>query len=519
MIKKSLTALSLMLALQGAWAESVLRVNIMSEPKSIDPSFVSESGGSAIAYNIFEGLMSTDPSGKVIKGQLESYKLSKDGLTYTLKLKKDSKWTDGTPVTAYDYVYSWRRAVDPKSASEYAFILYPVLNAEKITEGKMDVNTLGIKALDDYTLEVKLANPTPYFLDLLSFYTTFPVPKQAIEKYGNKWTQPENIVTNGPYKLTEWQQNARLVLEKNPMYKDAKDVKIDKVILYEVTEETEFSKYRADEMDISTVPSPYIDWAKKNLKDELNINPILGTYYYKFNLNKAPFNNVDLRKALSLAVDRNIIIDKILKTGQIPAFGFVPPSISNSNVYKPDYANLTQADRVKMAQEYLKKSGLKGKVPKITILYNTSEGHKKIAIAVAAMWKKNLGIDTQLENKEWKVMLNDVRNGDFGIVRAGWLADYDDPTTFLDTLKSNSTINDIGFKNAEYDAKLDEASKTFDLKKRANILKDAEKILVDNQGILPIYYYSSVALVKPYVKGYTPSPKSIRLFKYLSIEK
>ncbi|MDO4436302.1 MAG: peptide ABC transporter substrate-binding protein [Cardiobacteriaceae bacterium] len=521
-MKKSLISFALFSALY-AHAEVVFNRDNGAEPKSIDPQIASESSGAAILYDTFEGLTKTDISGKIVPGVAEKWDISEDGLTYTFHLRKDAKWSDGRPVTAYDFVYGWQRAVNPETGSEYAFILSGVENADEIASGKVtNLETLGIKASDDYTVVVKLKHPVPYFLELTSFYATFPAPMHVIEKHQKAWTQPENIVSNGAYKITAWTPQSTITAQKSEHYWDKNNVQIDKVV-YHVIEDASSSlkRYRAGEIDFGPLPTEQLDWAKKNIPDEVKIYPYATTYWYGFNLEHEKFkDNKKLREALYLALDRDVIAEKVLKAGQVPAFSVVSPKMNNSLPFESPYTKLSQAERIELAKKAYAEAGYSKEKPfKSQILYNTSEGHKQIAVAVAAMWKQNLGAEIELLNKEWKVMLSDVSQGKSEIYRYGWHADYNDPNTFLEIFKSNSGTNHSRYKNPEFDAKVQQAAETVDLNERAKVLQEAETMLMNDFPVVPVYHYVRVALVKPYVKGFTPSLMGIIPTQYLRVEK
>lgn len=522
MKKLSLLALALM-AWQSASAEIVFRRENGAEPKSIDPQIASESSGSAILYDTFEGLIKQHISGELLPGMAESWEVSEDGKKYVFKLREGLLWSDGKPLKASDFVYAWHRAVNPETGGEYGFILAPVKNAEKITSGEeKDLNALGIKALDDRTLEVELENATPYFLGLLTHYTTYPVPQHVVEKHGKEWTRAENIVSNGAYKIIEWQTNSHVTAVKSDTYYDKDKVQIDKVIFYPAEDESAaFKRYRAGELDFVRPPSEQFDWIKKNLPNELHVASNAGTYWYGFNLEKEPFkDNPKLREALSLAIDRQVVVDKVTKFGQVPAFSVVPPGMLNSKPYAPEASKMTQAERNEKAKALYAEAGYSKENPvKFSILYNTSEGHKKIAIAVAAMWKQVLGAEVELYNQEWKVMLQNVREGNYEVNRYAWIGDYNDPNTFLEIFQSHSDMNSNKFVNAEFDAKIKEAASTFDLEKRAEILQEAEKILSEHHVVAPLYHYVTVRMIKPYVKGYQDNLMGVMPTQYLRIEK
>lgn len=520
-----LLAAALGVAAQAANAESVLRRGNGSEPQTLDPQTAQGVPESNILRDLFEGLIGEDASGNLVPGIAEKWEISADGKTYTFHLR-DAKWSDGSPLTAHDFVYGWQRAVDPATGSKYSFLLYPIKNAKKIAEGELkDATQLGVKATDDHTLVAELEGPTPYFLGLLTHATAYPAPKAAIEKHGKKWTRPENIVSNGPFKLDSWQPNAQLVAVKSDQYWDKDAVKLDKVIYYPTENQTsDMNRYRAGEVDMTyEIPNDQIKWLRENLGDELKVSNYLGTYYYGFNVTRPPFkDNPKLREALTLAIDRDIITDKVTGVGEKPAYSFVPPGINGYDHYTPEYASLDKAARIEKAKKLYEEAGYgKDKPLKVDLLYNTNENHKKIAVAVAAMWKQNLGVQTNLTNQEWKVFLN-TRNEkkQTEAFRAGWIGDYNDPYSFLELFQSKSGLNDSGYVNEKFDALLAQAGQEQDMGKRAAILKDAEKMLTDDYPVAPVYSYVTKRLVKPYVKGYAEeNVMDHRSSKYMWIEK
>ena len=526
MNRKNLLTLTIAIsaAIHSANADTILRRGNGSEPKGLDPHTSEGTSEANIKRDIFEGLTARGKDAAVIPGVAEKWDISADGKTYIFHLR-DTTWSDGTPFTAHDVVYAWQRDVDPATGGKYSFLLYPVKNAKAIAEGDIkDPGQLGAKATDDHTLVVELEAATPYFLDMLTHVSTYPVPRHIIEKHGKNWTRPENIVGNGAFKMTAWQPNAHITLAKSDTYWDKNNVKLDQVIYYPTEDQnTELKRYRAGELDMTyEIPLDQIKWLRENLKDELKIGPLLGAYYYGFNLTRPPFkDNPKLREALTLAIDRDIITGKITGTGENPIYGIVPPGIAGYDNYRPAYAGLSQQEREEKARQLYAEAGYsKDKPLKVELLYNTNENHKKIAIAIAAMWKKNLGVEVQLVNQEWKVFLNTRQEkANTEAFRAGWFGDYNDPNTFLELYLSKAGLNDSGYNSAKFDDLLHRASLEQDSGKRAALLKEAEQELIDSYAIAPIYSYVSKRLVKPYVKGYTPNIMDQYPSKHLSIEK
>ncbi|MBV7434976.1 peptide ABC transporter substrate-binding protein [Cardiobacteriaceae bacterium TAE3-ERU3] len=523
--KKSLTlALSSALIASfslSAHAEMVLKRGNGSEPQSLDPQIAEGVPSSHIQRDLFEGLTAEDQEANIIPGMAESWDISEDGKTYTFHLR-DAKWTDGAPVTAEDFVYAWQRGVNPATGSNYAFILYPIKNAEAIAEGKMQPEELGAKVIDDKTIEVELEGPTPYFLGMLAHNVAYPVPKQTVEKYGDDWTRPENIVSNGAFKMQEWTPQSNITLVKSDSYWDKDAVKLDKVIFYPTEDQgSELKRYRAGEIDWTyEIPNDQIKWIQSNLADELQSANYLGTYYYGFNTSKPPFDNKDLREALTLALDRDVITEKVTGAGETPAYSIVVPGVNNYDAYKPEWADWPRAEQIKKAKELYAKAGYGPDNPlKIELIYNTSDNHKKIAIAAASMWKQILGVETELVNQEWKVFLSTRKQGNTEAFRAGWIGDYNDPNSFLELFVSNSGLNDVFFKNEEFDSLLKQAASEQDAGKRAETLRQAEEVFTDSYSLAPIYHYVTKHMVKPYVKGYTNNVMDHNRSKYMYIEK
>ncbi len=490
--------------------EQILRRGNGSEVQTLDPHKAEGVPASNILRDLYEGLTIESPDGTVIPGTAESWEISNDGKVYTFHIRKNAKWSNGDPVTAGDFVYGLRRSVNPATGSQYSQILAPILNAEAIIAGTKPVNSLGVAALDDKTLKITLKAATPYLLGLLNHSTTYPVHKGSVEKNGNKFSRPGKLVGNGAYVLKEWVVQSQIVLERNPMYWDNDKTIIEKVIYLPIEETSaELKRYRAGELDITgSIPTSQYDWIKKNLPGELHVAPTLGTYYYGFNLTRPPFkNNLKLRQALSMAVDREILTEKITKAGEVPAYGWVPPGVNNYTSQQLDYATLPRADRIKKAKQLYREAGYnKGNPLTVEIRYNTSEGHKKVAIAISAMWKINLGIKTKLMNEEWKVFLENRKQKKLTqVFRGGWIGDYNDAFTFAELMQSDHGINDSGYNNPKYDKLLEQAAGESDMEKRRGILEAAERMLLKDHAIMPLYFYVTKHLIKPYVKGYEPN--------------
>ncbi|QJT21804.1 peptide ABC transporter substrate-binding protein [Aeromonas media] len=480
--------------------------NIGTEPASIDPQMVEESAGSDIVNDLFEGLYTLDGDGKLQAAGALGYELDDTGTIYTFKLRPDAKWSNSEPVTAADYVYGWQRAADPKNASNYAWFieLTGVANASEVVQGKKSPDALGIKALDDHTLQVTLKAPVPFFLKTLSHYTTFPAPRATIEKFGHEWVKPGNIVSNGAFALKEWTPNERLIAERNPHYWDNERTVLNKVIYLEIVSDTAaYNRYRASELHYTTYPLEQYQQIKRQSPDDLVSAPMLATYYYVFNTQRKPFDDVRVRKALSLAIDRDTITEKILGQGQLSAFSLTPPSVDGFELKPPASELMSKETRITQAKALLAEAGYGPQNPlDVDILYNTNEGHKKIALAISSMWKHNLGVKAELNNMEWKTMVSALNEGDFGVSRYSWNGDYNDASTFLDIMTSSSSANSGKWFNKAYDALLAKAHDAKDPAERNRLYQQAEALIDEEAPIAPVYFYVKSRLLKPFVKGY-----------------
>jgi oligopeptide transport system substrate-binding protein len=505
----------------GASAQSVLRVANSGEPDSLDPHQVSGNWEDRIVGDMFMGLTTEAANGTVVPGAAESWTISDDGLTYTFTLR-DHTWSDGTPVTADDFVFGFRRILDPATAAEYAYLLYPIKNAEAVNSGNLtDPAALGARAVDPKTLEVTLEQPTSYFIELLTHYTSFPIPKHKVEELGDAWVKPGNIVGNGAYTVVEWVPNTLVRMEKSDTFWDAENVAIDEVIYYPTEERNTGTKqFRAGEVDIQyDFASEQIDFLKENLPEATHISPGLASYYYVFNTKEPPFDDVRVREALAMAVERDAITDKILRTGEIPAYNLVPPDTgAYGEPPQVEWADMPYEERVEQAKALLAEAGFGPDNPlKFTLRYNTSENHKKIAIAIAAMWKQ-LGVQAELFNTEVKVHYNDLQSHDFQVARAGWVADYNDPENFLTLLRTSTGPMNYGqYSNEEYDRLMAESDGTTDEKARNELMRQAEALMLTELPLIPIYHYVDKNLVSPRVQGWVDNTKNKHWTRWLSL--
>lgn len=489
-----------------------ITINNGTEPQSFDPHLTEGVPESQIAYQLYEGLVTKDENGHYQPGVALSWESSPDFKTWTFHLRDNAKWSNGDPITAEDFVYSWRRLVTPATASPYSsFLTYlQVKNAQDIIDGKKNPEELGVKAIDEHTLVVELEQPVPYAVGLTTHQSLLPVPRKAIEQYGSAWVQVGNHIGNGAYTLAEHVINEKIVFKRNPLYWNDKATVIDKATFLAIENpNTDVQRYRAGDLDITNYALPPEQFAKlkRDLPDEVFTAQTLSTYYYEINNNKAPFNDVRVRKALNLALDRNIIVDKVLAQGQTATYVFTPPYIEEGEqIQQPAYSTQPMAVRNQEAISLLEEAGFSKANPlKFSILYNTNENHKKIAIAAASIWKSNTKglIDAKLENQEWKTYIDSRRQGNYDIARAGWAADYNQASTYANYFLSNSSNNTAFYKNPAYDAIITQSYQAQDEKERAAIYAKAEAILAEDAAIIPVYNYVNPRLVKPYVKGYT----------------
>ena len=484
-----------------------------SEPQGIDPHIVTGVPEHHILISLCEGLTIPNPNPKgsdgYIPGTAESWSISDDGKEYIFKLNKNAKWSNGDPVTADDFVWSWKRILTASLGSQYPDMLYYLVGAYEYHNGQIDnFDEVGVKALDTHTLKVNLKNPTPFFIGLLSHYSTWPVHKETVLKHGDiddrngEWTRPGNFVCNGPFQLKTWELNNKIVVEKNPHYYDASMVRLNEIHYYPVSNVmTEDRMFRAGQLHLtSSMPTQkcpiYIEEKNPNLK----IDPYMGTYFYRINTENETLSDVRVRKALAYSIDRQLLVDKVTQCGQIPAYSFTPPG---SNGYQP--STEIPYDPV-LAKQLLAEAGYSSDnpFPKLEILFNTNEGHRKVALAIQQMWQNELGIEVELVNQDWKVYLSREMVGDFQISRAGWIGDYEDPNTFLDLMRPNRGNNKTGWENMKFDALVEEANTINDQEKRYELLNEAEKILIDNMPIIPLYTYVRVYQLSPDVKGFNP---------------
>jgi len=509
----------------SALDKQILHFGNGTEPQGLDPHIVTGVPEHHLLISMCEGLTISNPKGgDNLPGVAKSWSISPDGKTYTFFLNENAKWSNGDPVIAEDFVWSWMRILTPSLGSQYPDMLYYLKGAADYHQGiTNDFSTVGVKAIDKYLLQVELKNPTPFFIKLLSHYSTYPVHKETVLAYGSiddrngQWTRPGNFVCNGPMNLKSWELNKQITVEKNPLYWDAKKVRLNEIRFYPVSNEsTEDRMFRAGQLHVTNVVPlekcpVYIE--KKN--PNLRIEPYMGTYFYRVNTKHPVLKDKRIRLALAYAINREQIVKKVSKCGQHAAYSFTPPGSAG---YEPQ-TNIPYDPE--LARSLLAEAGYANgdNFPILEILFNTQEGHRKIALAIQQMWQENLGISIQLVNQDWKVYLAREMTGDFQISRAGWIGDYEDPNTFLDLLRLNRGNNKTGWENVEYDQLLELANSTNDQVLRYEYLNQAEKLLISEMPIIPIYTYVRQYQISSDVKGWHPNIIDTHHPKYIYLER
>lgn len=487
--------------------EQVLIRGNGEEPQTLDPHLAEGVPSAHILRDLFEGLTTEAPDGRIIPGAASRWNISADGLTYTFYLRRDGAWSNGDALTAEDFVFSIRRSADPVTASNYGNMLYPIANAREALSGEQPTDALGVTSLDRFTLQITLTDPTPYFLNLLAHSSLYPVHRASLEAHGRRFSRPGNLVSNGAYMLEEWAMRSHIGLVKNPNYHGADDVILERVRYLPIEDQsTELKTFRAGEMHWTyEVPNNQFKWLRENYPDELVVSPWLGSYFFGFNLLREPFiDSPDLRRALVLAIDRDVLTDKVTQFGELPSYNLVPPGVTDYEAAIPEYASWTQDEREAEARRLYALAGYSEVSPlRVEIRYNTSENHKKVALAIASMWKQELGVIATLVNEEWKVFL---QNRDQQIVtqvfRAGWIGDYNDPYTFLSLFHSDHGLNDYGYSNSTVDTLLQEISSERIPGRRQRMMQETERIILEDDPILPVYIYVTRRLVDSRVRGW-----------------
>ncbi len=501
-------------------ASQVLHRGNGDEPQTLDPHLAEGQAAAHILRDLFEGLTTIEPDGRIVPGAAAHWDISRDGLTYTFYLDPEGRWSDGEPVRAEDFVWSWRRLVDPRTGAGHARMLAVVSNARAVLSGELAPEELGVSALNDTTFQVSLDAPTPYFLGLLSHPVTYPVHRASFEAHGSGHVRPGRLISNGAFRLDDWLVRSRIELARNPYYRRADQVIIERVVYFPLEDEnSELNRFRAGDLHWThQVPSGQFRWLDEHMTDALQIAPLLGSYFLGFNLGRYPFrDNPELRQALNLAIDRDIITAQVTRFGETPTFNLVPPGLPDHESFIPEAADWTQAQREAEARRLYTRAGYSDMKPlNLELRYNTSENHRRIAVAIAAMWKETLGVRTRLANEEFRVFLqNRAQRRNTEAFRAGWLADYDDPFSFLDLFHSGHARNDAGYDNPRYDRLLDQIAAERIPSRRRNLMAEAERMLLADQVILPVFVHVSRRLVDPRLQGWQHNPLDQHLSRHM----
>lgn len=488
-------------------ADQTFTYRILDEPPSIDPGIAEDVTGAEILRDLFEGLYNQDAEGNLVPGVALSHTVSDDMLTYTFTLRPEAKWSNGDPVVAGDFVYAWRRAADPATASPYSWFieLMALENAGAVIAGEMPTDALGVTAIDDYTLEVRITQPLPYFAQMTTLFTTFPVHQGTVEAHGDAWTQAGNMVGNGAYVLTERIPSERSVRSRNPMYWDNANTIIEQVVALVINDENAaLTRYLAGELDRTEVPAGQYPRLSEQYPSEALSFPLLCSYYFNVNLTDTgpvALDDVRVRQALSLAIDRDILVNNVLAGGQVPAYTLTHWATAGWEAPAVPAASMTQAERNTEAQRLMAEAGFGtgGEPLTLDILYNTSEAHQSVAVAIGQMWKQTLGVETTLSNQEWQTFLDSRGNQNYELARAGWCGDYNEASTFLDVVTTGSGYNDSKFSDPALDALMAEAKTAED---PLALYQQAEAIIDQQVPVIPIYHYASVYMLNDAIRDW-----------------
>ncbi|HUJ02878.1 MAG TPA: peptide ABC transporter substrate-binding protein [Rhizomicrobium sp.] len=526
---KRLRALAALLAVfLAACSESPPPGHVMTlnrgnaaEVKSLDPDYIDGTWEANVVGDILTGLVTEDAAGQPIPGAATSWEVSADGKTWTFHLRKGAVWSDGAPVTAEDFVYSYRRLLNPKMAAPYAYNLWVIKNAEEVNSGKLPPEALGARAADDKTLVLTLEHPAPYLPQLLMHQTAYPVPRHIVMKLGDAWAQVKNFVGNGAYLPKEWIPNDHLTLVKNPKFYDAAHVRIQ-VVNYYPTQDSEAAlrRLRAGELDLqSSIPAAEIVWLRKNMAQDLRMVDYLATNYLIVNCKRPPFDDKRVREAISLAYNREAVVDKIMRLGEKPAYSFVPPHMANyPGTARLDFEALSYPDRIARAQSLMRAAGYGPNHPLHTTYSTAADPNDTLVAPALQSMLKQIYIDADIVQVDTAVHYKNLQQHQFNIAGASWIADFDDATNFLDLLRTGSGNNYGQWSNPKYDALMDEAEQQPDAQKRGQILNQAEQLALDDYAIVPINFRKTRNIVQPYVKGWISNQRDFNRTRWLWIE-
>ncbi len=496
-----------------------LRRGSFSEPRSLDPHKVTGNTGSIIVYDMFEGLLTTEPGGDIVGGLAQDWSVSEDGLIYTFKLKSDLKWSDGTALTSADVVYSYQRLVDPKTASPLVSVAGPIVNARAVIRGAAPPSALGVSAQDEQTVEIKLTRATPYYPQMLLAFANSIVPGHIIDTHDQAWTKAENIVTSGAYILNEWLSNTHVKVVKNENHYASADTAIDEVIYYPIENgATSLKRYRAGELDVTlNFPPSQIEWLRENYSADLHIFPTLALGYILINHKVPPFNNVRIRRALSIAIDREIVVERLLNDGSLPAYNIVPSAMPAYGNHPTSFKNVDFEQRVAQAKQLMERAGYTPENPlKASFKVGISEESKRLAIAYQGFWRR-IGLAVEIQEFDTGSLVRATRIGDFELMRYSYFAPYADPMSFLNLLRSNSSSNFSGYFNPTFDSLINKANDLADPMARIEKLKEAEQLVMDDFALIPTVFKPQRHLVSDRVKGWRDNPRNIYFARFLSV--
>jgi len=503
-----------------AVAEVVLRRGNGPEPDTLDPQRAEDESSRDIIRDLYEGLVGETPAGELTAGAAASWKVSEDNLTWTFLLQPAGRWSNGDPVTAHDFVAGLRRAVDPGTASSSAALLHPIDGAAEIIAGRRPPETLAVEARDPLTLVIRLRSPTPYLLGLLTHPITFPVHRPSLEAHGAGFARPGRLVSNGAYQLDEWTVHSHVQLRRNPHFREPPAIGVVRFYTFELPA-AELNRYRAGALDYTVqLPLSRFEWLRQNYADELHTAPALSSQFWLFNTRRPPTDDLRVRKALNMAVDRRRLVEVVMASGDHPAYGLVPPGVANYSAQLFEWHDWSMEARVETARALLTEAGYGPDRPlRVEVHYNTNENLRRIAVAVTSMWREHLGVESTLFNEEFRVMLSRRKDPDrWQVLRLAWAGDYNDASNFLEILASDGAVNDTGYDDPRYEQLLAEAAVEQDPAKRRLLLESAERRMLEHYPILPLYHPVGKHLIKPWVRGYSGNVLNRTYSRHLSID-
>lgn len=503
-----------------AGGEVVFRRGSGPEPDTLDPQRAEDETSREIIRDLFEGLVGETAGGEFVPGAAEHWSVSADGLRWTFTLRADGAWSNGDPVTAADFVAGFRRAVDPATASSSAAMLAPLDGALQVIAGELPPEALGVAALDDRRLELSLRTPTPYLLGLLTHVISFPVHGPSLASHGERFARVGRLVSNGAYRLDAWEPHSHVQLVRNPHFRSPPQIGVVRYYTFE-RPEAALNRYRAGELDYSAqLPMARFQWLREHLPGELHTAPALATQFWLFNTVRPPADDLRVRQALAMAVDRERLVETVTGLGDHPAYGLVPPGVANYAAQSFGWRELAPAERIGRARTLLAEAGYGPQRPlRVEVHYNTDENLRRVAVAVASMWREHLGVETVLYNEEFRVLLNRRRHPDqWQVLRLAWRGDYNDASNFLEILAADGAVNDTGFADPEYERLLAMAALEVDPALRRALLEEAERRMLAHHPVLPLYHPVSKHLVKPWVRGFHTNVLNRIYSRHLSID-